>query len=130
MVRLLDAAFGFLAVGTGGFVFHLWTMPSLEEVPGASALMAVVGGLVLVLMGGLGLACLAAAVRLGRGRGRMLQTFLACSLLLTFPIGTVFALYALWVCWAQPEVRRHLAPVEREPVRSADMGLLKASLIS
>ncbi len=130
MVRVLDAGFGVLATGTGAYVFHLWTWPAVEGTAGASVLMAVLGALILLLVGGLGLACLLAALRLGRGRGRMLQTFLACSLLLTFPIGTVFALYALWVCWAHPDVRQHLAP--REPVArpTVEPQLLKAAAIS
>ena len=130
MVRVLDAGFGMLATGTGAYVFRLWTLPAIEGVADASVLMAILGTLILLLVGGLGLACLLAAVRLGRGRGRMLQTFLACSLLLTFPIGTIFAVYALWVCWAHPDVRRHLAPLEpgEEPIREPQ--LLKAAAIS
>lgn len=133
MVRVLNAGFGVLAAGTGAYVFHLWTLPAIEGVAGASALMATVGALILLLVGGLGLACLLAALRLGRGRGRMLQTFLACSLLLTFPVGTLFAIYALWVCWAHPEVRRYLAPVEPVEPSAAparEPALLKAAAIS
>jgi hypothetical protein len=132
MVRLLDAGLGLLATAIGAAAFRLWSWPALAGAPDASGLMAVIGWLVALLVGGLGLACLVAAARLGRGRGRMLQTFLACSLLLTFPIGTVFALYALWVCWAQPDCRRHLAPREpspelRSPLRSGEPLLLKAT---
>ena len=35
-------------------------------------------------------------------------TVLALALFVTFPIGTAYALYALWVCWANPTTRRHL----------------------
>jgi hypothetical protein len=129
MVRVLDAGFGMLATGTGAYVFRLWTLPAIEGTA-EFTLMAVLGALILLLVGGLGVACLLAALRLGRGRGRMLQTFLACSLLLTFPIGTIFALYALWVCWAHPDVRRHLAPREAAPEPVAEPGLLKAAAIS
>jgi Ca2+/Na+ antiporter len=130
MVRVLDAGFGVLATGTGAYVFHLWTLPAIDGTA-EFTLMTVLGALILLLVGGLGLACLLAALRLGRGRGRMLQTFLACSLLLTFPIGTIFALYALWVCWAHPDVRRHLAPREDvAPAPVAEPGLLKAAASS
>jgi len=129
MVRVLDAGFGVLATGTGAYVFRLWTLPAIEGTAD-SVLIAVLGALILLLVGGLGLACLLAALRLGRGRGRMLQTFLACSLLLTFPIGTIFAVYALWVCWAHPDVRRHLAPRETVPEPVAEPGLLKVAAIS
>lgn len=129
MVRVLDAGFGLLATGTGAYVFRLWTLPAVEGTTGFT-LMALLGALILLLVGGLGVACLLAALRLGRGRGRMLQTFLACSLLLTFPIGTIFAVYALWVCWAQPDVRRHLAPREAAPEAVAEPGLLKVAAIS
>lgn len=62
----------------------------------------------LFLLGGI-LACAilcgvaVAHVRVGRrvleSKGRIFQTALATLHLLSFPIGTGYSLYALWVCW-------------------------------
>lgn len=62
----------------------------------------------LFLLGGIlacallcGLSALHARVarKLPEGRGRIAQTALATLHLLSFPVGTGYSLYALWVCW-------------------------------
>lgn len=35
-----------------------------------------------------------------KGRGRTAQTILACLSLFSFPVGTAFGIFALWVCWS------------------------------
>jgi hypothetical protein len=37
------------------------------------------------------------------GRARGLQTTLAMLHIANFPLGTVYALYALWCCWMDPK---------------------------
>ena len=125
MIRVLDTLFGLLGLGVGALAFHHWSLPALNGVAEASLWLAVMGSMVLLILGGLGVACLVAAAWLGRGRGRVLQTALACALLLTFPIGTVFAVYALWVCWANPLVRAHLAPRDSAAPRPRRFALAK-----
>jgi hypothetical protein len=39
------------------------------------------------------------ARRVGEGRGRIPQTALAIFHLASFPLGTLYGIYALWVCW-------------------------------
>lgn len=42
---------------------------------------------------------------LKRGRGRTLQTVLAILTIASFPVGTAFGIYSLWVCWSHPPSR-------------------------
>ncbi len=63
-----------------------------------------IGGVVGTLVGGvfgLGIVGFIFFVggQVGQGKGRILQTILALMLVSSFPIGTLFAAYAIWVCW-------------------------------
>lgn len=54
-----------------------------------------------------------------RARGRILQTALAGLNLFEFPVGTLYGLYALWVCWFHDPTReafRTHTPRPPEPV--------------
>ncbi|MCB9599352.1 MAG: hypothetical protein H6722_02375 [Sandaracinus sp.] len=120
-LRLANFALALLAMGTAAAVVHTWTMPVMNGEGGEVGL-AWLGGLGGMIFAGLGLAHVVVGLALGRGRGRGLQTLLALALIVTFPIGTVYALYALWVCWANPTTRRHLgddAPASSALVLSA-----------
>ncbi len=107
VLRTLNAFFAVLSLGVGATSFGLWTYPLLAEAP-ADGWMAAMGGLITVVMFGLGAAHVTLALGMGEGRGRGLQTLLAIALLMTFPFGTAYALYALWVCWANPQTRRFM----------------------
>ncbi len=91
-----------------------WTYPYLDA-ERTSQLAAFTGATVGGVTGVLAIAHLILVFRLGRGRGRSLQTLVALCLILTFPIGTFYAAYALYVCWANPETRRHLGGTEPRP---------------
>ena len=67
----------------------------------------IVGVIVLVVFGLAGLLLLLETVLLvvagravGQGRGRLLQTILAILQIASFPVGTAYGVYALWVCWS------------------------------
>ena len=70
--------------------------------------MAAMGGLISLVMLALALTHFFVGVVLGPGRGRGAQTLLAVALLMTFPLGTLYSLFALWVCWANADTRQVL----------------------
>jgi hypothetical protein len=118
-LRVLNLGFALLALGTAAAVVHTWTLPFASGTSDEVGL-ACLGGLGGALFAGLGLAHLVVGASLRRGRGRALQTVLALALFVTFPIGTAYAVYALWVCWANPTTRRHLGEETTGPfARSA-----------
>ncbi|MEZ4238577.1 MAG: hypothetical protein R3F59_20970 [Myxococcota bacterium] len=43
--------------------------------------------------------------RVAAGRGRILQTVLGVLALGNLPLGTIYGLYALWVCWGNEETK-------------------------
>ncbi len=43
--------------------------------------------------------------KVSRGRWRLVQTIAAVFSLGSFPIGTAYAIFALWVCWGNEETR-------------------------
>jgi len=70
-----------------------------------------VGGLVMIGGGvGAGVVCIVMGMvyhmtgkRLVQGRWRIMQTILAVLNVTNIPIGTAYALFALWVCWMNEE---------------------------
>ncbi len=42
----------------------------------------------------------------GAHRGRIFQTFLALVHVTSFPVGTAYAVYALWLCWVHEPTRK------------------------
>ena len=42
---------------------------------------------------------------LPQGRGRIPQTIVAIIVIIDFPVGTLYAAYALWVCWFNAETK-------------------------
>jgi len=94
----------------GLLVLILFVLPGLWawwEGEDAGLIAVVVGILSFLLVGGLGVAHVIVGYLVGSGRGRVAQTFLAATQLMSFPVGTVYGLYALWVCWAhEPSVKR------------------------
>ncbi|CAG0987962.1 hypothetical protein ARNL5_02992 [Anaerolineae bacterium] len=71
------------------------------------ALIAVLVGIVaFLLVGGLGALHIVIGYLVGSGRGRVGQTLLASMQLMSFPVGTAYALYALYVCWVDAESKK------------------------
>ncbi|MEM9072079.1 MAG: hypothetical protein AAGE52_26470 [Myxococcota bacterium] len=112
-LRITNAFFALLALGVGGASFHFLAYPAIAG--SGEGFLGTMGGLIALVMASLGVAHLFLAATLGRtGRrtGRGLQTILALALIMTFPLGTFYALYALWVCWANPETRNFFSREE------------------
>ena len=55
-------------------------------------------------------------IAVGSGRGRVAQTFLAAMQIMSFPLGTVYAVYALWVCWVNEPSAKRFASDYKPPV--------------
>ena len=60
---------------------------------------------VLLLLLGMAVLALVAARGIEHGRARLPQTILAVLSLASVPLGTIFALYSLWVCWSNEETK-------------------------
>lgn len=87
------------------FVLPGWLAWRDGEAPGLIFVLA--GILAFLLIGGLGVAHVVVGYLVGSGRGRAAQTLLASMQIMSFPVGTTYAVYALWVCWAhEPSIRR------------------------
>ena len=83
------------------FVFGGWLGWQDGETPGLVFIL--VGILAFLHIGGLGAAHVVVGYLVGSGRGRAAQTWLASTQLMSFPVGTVYAVYAYWVCWADED---------------------------
>jgi hypothetical protein len=94
----------------------LFLLPWLVGADGPTWAFALLGilGFVLIACGALVHVILGFLV--GSGRGRLLQTIFALVQLLSFPVGTLYALYALWVCWIDPESTRRFESAWKPPV--------------
>jgi hypothetical protein len=79
-------------------------------------LFVVLGLLFTILIGGFGVAHVIVGYLVGSGRGRIAQTFLASMQLMSFPVGTVYAVYALWVCWGDEDSRKKFESAIKPPV--------------
>ncbi|TVQ94313.1 MAG: hypothetical protein EA397_02270 [Deltaproteobacteria bacterium] len=62
-------------------------------------------GLLIVL----GLLALISAILVPLGRGRVPQSILGVLSLATFPLGTLYGIYALWICWFNEETKARFA---------------------
>lgn len=106
---------GLLAVGTALTigVLALVALAVSEEPAMRAALMptAAATGLSLLPVVGFGVLALASALTLASGRGRVPQTLLAIGALFSFPLGTAYGIYALWVCWYNPETKARFVPI-------------------
>jgi len=52
----------------------------------------------------------------GSGRGRVAQSLLASMQLMSFPVGTAYACYALYVCWVDEGAKRKFDSAIKPPV--------------
>lgn len=101
-LRWLNFAVGAYTVLVGGIFLAGYALPGLfafREGVGWGLVFVLVGILVFLLLAGLGILHLLTGFWVSAGRGRIAQTALAVMQLASFPIGTAYALYALWVVW-------------------------------
>lgn len=112
------------AIGAYTFVFGLlflvmFVMPGLwawwdGETPGLIFVFA--GILAFALLGGIAAAHVVTGYLVGTGRGRVPQTLLASMQLLSFPLGTVYALYAMYVCWLNDDSAKRFGDGIKPPI--------------
>lgn len=90
------------------FLFLLpWLIGDDPEVP--VGLIVLFGILGFIVFAAYGAAHVVIGYLVGTGRGRIAQTVFAILQLMSFPIGTCYAGYAVWVCWINEESARAFA---------------------
>jgi hypothetical protein len=105
-LRWLNFAVGAYTVLIGGIFLVGYALPGLfafREGVGWGLVFVLVGILVFLLLAGLGILHLLTGYWVSAGRGRIAQTALAVLQLASFPVGTAYSLYALWVVWMNPD---------------------------
>jgi len=108
-LKLLNLVMGAVTALAGLLFLAMFVIPGLlacNDGERMGAVFILSGTLVTVLLVGLGLAHVLAGNLVAVGRGRALQTALAVLQVSTFPIGTAYAIYALWVCWLNEPSKR------------------------
>jgi len=101
-LRWLNFAIAAYTVLIGGIFLVGYVLPGLlafREGVLWGLVFVLVGVLVFLLLAGLGVLHLLTGFWVSAGRGRIAQTSLAILQLASFPVGTAYALYALWVVW-------------------------------
>lgn len=118
-LKLVNFVYGAYTFVIGTLFLLFFVLPGLWVwVDGESeGLLFVLAGLVgFLLVGGAGLLHVFVGYLVGSGRGRVGQTLLAATQLMSFPLGTAYACYALWVCWVDPESGKRFDAVIKPPV--------------
>jgi hypothetical protein len=107
--RLNLVAAAFFAV-VGLLVLTLFLLP-LGDIDIELPLLRIrlVGLLSSLLLLGLAATHLVVGYLVGAQRGRIFQTFLALVHVMSFPLGTAYAGYALYLCWVNESTRRAFA---------------------
>jgi hypothetical protein len=108
-LKLLNFALGAYTFIFGSLFFVMFVLPGWMARRDGEAIgwvFILAGLLVFLLLGGLGLAHVVAGYLVSARRGRGLQTALAVTQIMSFPVGTLYALYALYVCWLNDETCR------------------------
>ncbi len=86
-----------------GLVFVLAGIFGEVEGPAGGTIAFIVNGLLVMgVFGALAFAHVYVGFMVTAGRSRSLQTTLATLHIANFPLGTLYAGYALWVCWMNP----------------------------
>lgn len=115
-LKIFNFVLGAYSVVVGLLFFVMFVIPGLWawwDGEDAGLLAVAVGVLCFLLIAGIGAAHVVVGYLVGTGRGRVAQTWLAAMQLMSFPMGTVYALYALWVCWANEDsARRFTAAIK------------------
>jgi hypothetical protein len=118
-LRTLNFVIGAYTVLFGLLFLVMWVIPGLWawwEGENAGLIAVIVGIIAFLFVGGLGAAHVVVGYLVGSGRGRVAQTFLAAMQLMSFPVGTLYAVYALWVCWVDPASSRKLDDGYKPPI--------------
>ena len=119
-LKLVNFVLGAYTVVVGTFFLVMFVLPGLwawwgeGETPGL--IFVAVGMLAFLLIGGVGMVHVLVGYLVGSGRGRVAQTMLAASQLLSFPLGTAYAVYALWVCWVDEESSARFDAAIKPPI--------------
>lgn len=119
-LRLVNFAIGAYTTVIGGLFLAMFVLPGLwvwweqGELPGL--VFVAVGLLAFALLAGIGGAHVVVGFLVGSGRGRAAQTLLASTQIASFPIGTAYALYALYVCWADPASTAQFERAVKPPI--------------
>jgi hypothetical protein len=101
-LKYLNFAIGAYTFVFGALFLAMFVLPGLFAMKDGAlfgAIFVLVGILMFVLLAALSLAHVYAGFMVSAGRGRAAQTSLAVLQLSSFPVGTAYALYALYVCW-------------------------------
>jgi hypothetical protein len=109
ILKLLNLAMGALTALCGILFLAMFVIPGLlacNDGEQMGAVFIISGIAVTALLVGLGLAHALAGNLVAVGRGRALQTALAVMQVSTFPVGTAYAIYALWVCWLNERTKK------------------------
>lgn len=118
-LKLVNFAIGAYTFVMGLLFLVMFVLPGLwawwdGETPGL--IFVLVGILSFLLIGGIGVAHIVVGYLVGSGRGRVAQSLLASMQLMSFPIGTAYAAYALYVCWVDEDAGRTFNAVIKPPV--------------
>ena len=119
-LKTVNFALGAYSVVIGLLFLVLWVLPGLWawwDGENAGLIAVAIGVLCFVLIAGIGVAHVIVGYLVGSGRGRIAQTFLASMQIMSFPVGTVYGVYALWVCWADAKSCARFDSAIKPPVR-------------
>lgn len=118
-LKTINFVLGAYTVVIGLLFLFMWVIPGLWvwwDGDDMGLVVVAIGLLCFVLVGGIGVAHVIVGYLVGSGRGRVAQTFLASMQLMSFPVGTVYAVYALWVCWAHEPSAKRFESAMKPPV--------------
>ncbi|MBX3275489.1 MAG: hypothetical protein KF729_34840 [Sandaracinaceae bacterium] len=118
-LKLVNFAIGAYTFLLGLLFLVMFVLPGLWawwDGQGEGLLFVLAGVLAFLLVGGIGAAHVVVGYLVGSARGRVAQSLLASMQLMSFPFGTAYALYALWVCWLNAETSRRFEAVIKPPV--------------
>lgn len=107
-------AFWALAVFVTFVIPGLWAWLDGQE---GAWMLALFGLVFVLLLGAIGAVHIVVGYLVGSGRGRAAQTCLAVTQLASLPVGTLYGLYALWVCWGDPTSGKKFDATIKPPVR-------------
>ncbi len=86
-----------------GLIFVVVGLFGDVEGPGGGTAFVLWGLVSSLAFGALAFAHVYAGFMVTAGRARSLQTSLAMLHIANFPLGTLYAAYAIWVCWVDPQ---------------------------
>jgi hypothetical protein len=116
-LKLLNFAMAAYAFAAGLLFLIMFLLPWLigdPDMPGWA--FAVIGILTFILICANAAAHVIVGWLVGVGRGRIGQTVLAVWQLWSFPLGTLYGVYALWVCWVDEASTRAFDSAVKKPI--------------